>query len=199
MPLTLAEHLASFARPAHLRLASVRPGMPPAGWPHFDDDPTADDWLDVIAADDPRQLRDGDEEWIVAAASLVHQSDDRWIMAEVNSAWTAGPLPHGQKLQAASDFEVGGDGDALLPQRLRYPISRHQASFGTFEKPLVANARAHPFPGRWHLDVIDRCGVVPVLPVRHEPIEVEFEAGGIWSATKAVRSPAGSTGIIGGQ
>lgn len=181
MPLALAEHAASFARPAHLRLALVRPGMPPAGWPCFDDDSTADAWLDAIAPDDLGQLRDGDEEWIVAAASaLVHQSDDHWIMAEVNSAWTAGPLSQGPELLAASGLEVGGDGDALLPQRLRYPISRHQASFRSSEEPLVTNARAHPFPGRWHLDVIDRCGVVPVLPVRHEPIEVEYEADGIW-------------------
>lgn len=181
MPLVLAEHAASFARPAHLRLAVVGPRMPPAGWPCFDDDPTADAWFEAIGGDDPGQIRDGDSEWIVAAASaLVHQSDDRWIMAEVNSAWTAGRLPQGPVLPAASGLDVGGDGDALLPQRLRYPISRQQASFPSSERLLASNATAHPFPGRWHLDVIDRCGVAPVLPVRHEPVEVEYEGDGIW-------------------
>ena len=181
MPLTLAEYAASFARPAHLGFAVVCPGMTPVGWPNFDDNPAADAWLDAIAVGDVGPLRDGDDEWIVAAASaLVYQSDDRWIMAKINSAWTTAALPQDAELPPVSDLVARGDGDAFLPQRLRYPVSRHQESFPSSEGSLVTNARAHPFPGRWHLDVIDCCGVVPLLPVRHCPIEVEYRADGIW-------------------
>ncbi|MBR0641596.1 hypothetical protein [Plastoroseomonas hellenica] len=182
MPPSSADYLAGLARPTHLELATVRAGTPPSVWPRFESDADADAWFDALAISGAAPYVEDAQDWRIASASaLVHQSEERWYELTVRSVWAfedpTSPAPFERELGLSNRR----GSEPFLPKRISFPVCEEHLKFDprVSSSTLGASAYSLPFAGRWHLDVILRCGVIPVLPFRHEVISVEYMPNGI--------------------